>query len=352
MKINKTHYGNLQDGTQVQLFTLTNSNSMTVKIMNYGGTIVSIEVPDRDGKLDDITLGYDSLEEYCSGTYFFGALIGRHANRIENSEFNLNGITYHLAKNDGNNHLHGGNRGFDKVVWDAKILEDTKGQVLELVYRSPDGEENYPGNLDVKVLYTLTENNELKIEYSAISDKDTVVNLTNHAYFNLSGHASGSILDHQLRIDADYFTPSNDECIPTGEIRKVKNTPMDFTSLTAVGARIESDDEQIVYGKGYDHNWVLNVSGKTPEKAAEVFDAKTGRFMEVYTTKPGIQFYTANFVDSAQGKAGAIYNKRSALCLETQYFPNGLKYRHFPSPILKAGDEYRYTTIYKFSCKK
>lgn len=351
MRIKKDHYGNLQDGTQVELFTLTNSNNMTVKIMNYGGTIVSIEIPDRDGKLDDITLGYDTLDEYCNGTCFFGALVGRHANRIEGSEFNLKGITYHLAKNDGNNHLHGGNRGFDKVVWDANILEGAEGQSLELLYRSPDGEENYPGNLDVKVIYTLTEDNELRIEYSAISDKDTVVNLTNHAYFNLSGHASGDISNHQLKIDADYFTPNSNECIPTGEILKVKDTPMAFTTLTPVGAGIDSTYEQVASVEGYDHNWVLNVSGEAPEKAAEVYDAKTGRFMEVYTTKPGVQLYTANSVNDVHGKGGAIYNRRSALCLETQYFPNGLKYRHFPSPILKAGDEYRHTTIYKFSCR-
>ncbi len=351
MKINKKHYGNLQDGAQVELFTLTNSNSMKVKITNYGGAIVSIEVPDRDGKLDDVVLGYDTLDEYCRGTYFFGALIGRHANRIENAQFDLNGTSYNLAKNDGNNHLHGGDRGFDKVVWDANILDGADGQSLELLYRSSDEEENYPGNLDVKVIYTLTEDNELKIKYSAISDKDTVVNLTNHSYFNLSGHASGNILEHQLRINSDYFTTNNSESIPTGEIRKVKNTPMDFTALTPVGARIEDKDEQIVFGKGYDHNWVLNVSGEAPEKAAEVFDAKTGRFMEVYTTKPGVQFYSANFVNGEHGKGGAIYNKRSALCLETQYFPNALSYRHFRSPILKAGDEYRHTTIYKFSCR-
>lgn len=352
MNIQKNNYGNLQDGSPVDIFTLTNSSNMKVKIINYGGAIVSIEVPDKNGKIDDVTLGFDSLEQYYKITYFFGALVGRHANRIENAEFELNGVTYHLAINDGKNHLHGGTKGFDKVVWKADIVDSADGKSLQLLYRSPDGEENYPGNLDVKVLYTLTEKNELKIEYFAVSDKDTVVNLTNHAYFNLSGHASGDILSHKLKINADRFTVINNEGIPTGEIREVKNTPMDFTSLTQVGANIDSPDEQIVCGKGYDHNWVLNVSGKAPEKAAELYDPKTGRQMEVYTTKPGVQLYTANFVNNTPGKGGAVYNRRGALCLETQYFPNAMKLKHFPSPILKAGDEYRHTTIYKFSVRK
>lgn len=352
MNIQKNHYGNLQDGSPVDIFTLTNSNNMTVKIINYGGVIVSIEVPDKNGRMEDVTLGFDSLGQYCKATTFFGALVGRHANRIENSEFELNGVTYHLAINDGKNHLHGGTKGFDKVVWKAEVVDSADGKSLQLLYRSPDGEENYPGNLDVKVLYTLTEKNELKIEYFAVSDKDTVVNLTNHAYFNLSGHASGDILSHELKINADRFTVINNEGIPTGEIREVKNTPMDFTSLTQVGANIDNPDEQIVCGKGYDHNWILNVSGKAPEKAAELYDPKTGRQMEVYTTKPGIQLYTANFVNNALGKGGAVYNKRSGLCLETQYFPNAMKLKHFPSPILKAGEEYKHTTIYKFSVKK
>lgn len=352
VNIQKNHFGNLQDGSRVDIFTLTNSKGIRVKIINYGGAIVSIEIPDKDGKIDDITLGFDSLEDYCNVPYFFGALIGRHANRIENSEFELNGITYHLARNDGNNHLHGGTRGFDKVLWQAEIIDRAGKPSLQLLYKSPDGEENYPGNLDVKVLYTLTDENELMIEYFAVSDKDTVVNLTNHAYFNLSGHASGDILDHMLKINANRFTVINDEGIPTGEIRDVKGTPMDFTVLTHVGERIDSPDEQIVCGKGYDHNWILNVSGKAPEKAAEVFDPKTGRLLEVYTTKPGIQFYSGNFIESTPGKGGAVYNKRSGLCLETQFFPNAMKHKHFPSPILKAGDEYRHTTIYKFSCVK
>lgn len=352
MNIQNSFYGNMPDGSQVDLFTLTNSNGMTVKIINYGGTIVSIEVPDKNGKIDDITLGLNALEEYFKFSSYFGALVGRYANRIEGSEFELNGIVYHLAANDGKNHLHGGNKGFDKVVWQARVIDGEGGQSLQLFYRSPDGEENYPGNLDVKVTYTLTEQNELKIGYYAVSDRDTIVNLTNHAYFNLSGHASGDILNHELKINADRFTVINNEGIPTGEIRDVKDTPMDFSILTPVGARINSPDEQIVWGKGYDHNWILNASGKASEKAAEVFDPKTGRLMEVFTTKPGVQFYSGNFITETPGKIGAVYKKRSGLCLETQYFPNAMKHKHFPSPILKAGEEYKHTTIYKFSCGK
>lgn len=351
MSITKSLFHTMKDGTQIHMYKLANSKKMTVGIINYGGTIVSIEVPDRNGRLQDITLGYDNLDQYLKKSFFFGALVGRHANRIEDSTFELNGKIYHLAKNDGDNHLHGGNKGFDKVVWKAAAIDGMEGPALQLSYRSVDGEENYPGNLDVEVIYTLTGENELKIDYYAVSDKDTVVNLTNHAYFNLSGHASGNIYKHLLKINADRFTVVDNECIPTGEIRDVKNTPMDFTELTPIGAGIDSVDEQIACGKGYDHNWVLNVSGKAPEKAAELYDPETGRLMEVFTTKPGVQFYSGNFLEGAIGKEGAVYGKRSGLCLETQFFPNAMKHKHFPSPILRAGDEYRHTTTYKFSCR-
>lgn len=352
MSISKSFYGNMPDGTAVDIFTMTNSKNMTVKIINYGGVITSIEVPDKNGKTADVALGYDSLDQYVKMNYFFGALIGRHANRIENSSFELNGVTYDLAQNDGKNHLHGGFKGFDKAVWQAEIIGGEGGRSLQLTYRSPDGEENYPGNLDVKVVYTLTEDNELKIDYSAVSDKDTVVNLTNHSYFNLSGHASGNILGHELKINADRFTVLNNEGIPTGEIKDVRKTPLDFSEFTPIGDRIGSQDEQIVCGKGYDHNWVLNVRGKGLEKAADLYDPQTGRLMEVYTTKPGIQFYSGNFIEKHSGKGGATYDKRSGLCLETQYFPNAMKHKHFPSPILKAGMEYKHTTVYKFSVMK
>ncbi len=351
MSVEKSFFGSMQDGTVINLYRLRNKSNMSVGIINYGGIIVDINVPDRNGHIDDVNLGYDNLKQYLERGQYFGALIGRHGNRIENSEFDLNGITYRLAKNDGKNHLHGGNRGFDKVVWQAEIIDNEGVQSLQLSYMSPDGEENYPGNLDVKVLYTLTEDNGLRIDYNAISDKDTVINLTNHAYFNLSGHASGGILDHQIMIDADHFTVINDECIPTGEIREVANTPMDLRMPKAVRDGINSNDEQIAYGNGYDHNFVLKVTGGKPEKAAEVYDPKSGRLMEVFTTKPGLQFYSGNSINHTIGKDGAVYDTRSALCLETQYFPNGTRHKHFPSPFLKAGEEYRHTTIYRFSAR-
>lgn len=349
MGIVKKLYGKTADGTEVYIFTLSNSKGMAAEITNFGGTIVSLLVPDGKGNLEDVTLGYDKLDGYLKKGPYFGAIIGRHANRIEDSKFEIYGVEYHVAANDGKNHLHGGLKGFDKAVWQAEIVKQGGSECLELTYRSVDGEENYPGNLDIKVTYNLTEDNALKIDYFAVSDKDTVVNLTNHAYFNLSGHASGDILKHELMINADKFTPVNSECIPTGEIRDVKGTVMDFTGLTPIEPGLSSDDEQIANGKGYDHNWVLKVSGKAPEKAAEVYDPASGRVMEVYTTKPGIQFYSGNFLDGSEiGKGGAVYGKRSGLCLETQYFPNAMKHKHFPSPILKAGQQYKHTTIYKF----
>ena len=348
MSIEKNYYGSMKDGKQVHIHTLANSSGMKARIIDYGGTVVSLEVPDKNGKIADVVLGYDTLEQYFEGDVFLGALVGRHANRIEDAEFELNGKVYHLAKNDGRNHLHGGVKGFDKVVWQSEIISGPDGQALQLKYRSPDGEENYPGNLDVTVVYTLTEANELKLEYYAVSDKDTVVNLTNHTYFDLSGHEHGSILNHQIKINADKYTVIDGEGIPTGEIRDVKGTPMDFTVLTPVGKGIDSPDEQIVCGRGYDHNWILKGSGNKPELAAELYDPESGRRMEVYTDKPGIQFYSGNFLKGSKGKGGAVYNKRSGLCLETQYFPNAMKHKHFPSPVLKAGDEYRYTTVYKF----
>lgn len=350
MDIKKRVFGKTPEGVPVDIFTLENKNGMAAEILSLGGIIVSLKVPDRKGVPEDITLGFDRLEDYLAPGPFFGALIGRHANRIEKAEFELNGVTYQLAVNDGKNHLHGGFKGFDKKVWNAEILPKGDSQVLQLTYRSADGEENYPGNLDVKVLYSLSEQNELGIEYYAVSDKDTVINLTNHAYFNLKGHASGDVLGHQLYINADRFTPTDAESIPTGEFAEVKGTPMDFTKLTPVGEGIDSRYEQIVFGKGYDHNWVLKTNGKLSEKAAEVYEPYSGRVMEVYTTKPGVQFYSGNYLNCT-GKGNATYTKRSGLCLETQYFPNAMKHKHFPSPILKAGEEYKHTTIYKFACR-
>lgn len=352
MSITKKYFGKTNDGTEVHIYTLINSNGMSAEITNYGGIVVSLKVPDKNGNFVDVVLGHDKLEEYFANKPYFGAIIGRFANRIENGSFELNGTEYKVAKNDGENHLHGGIVGFDKVVWNSEIVEEEGREVLNLSYSSKDGEEGYPGNLRVKVTYTLTEDNSLKIDYSAVTDKDTIVNLTNHSYFNLSGQGSGDILGHEVKINADKFTVNDQYSIPTGEIRDVKGTPMDLTEFTLVGKGIDSDFEQIVFGKGYDHNWILNKDGDGCVKAAEVYDRTSGRLMEVYTTKPGIQFYTGNFIEASEtGKNGAAYDKRSGLCLETQYFPNSIKHKHYPSPILRAGEKYRHSTIYKFLTK-
>lgn len=353
MGITKKFFGNTFDGKAADIFTLCNSKGITAEITNYGGILVSLKVPDKNGSLNDVVLGFDELKGYLSkDNPYFGAIIGRHANRIGNASFEINGVEYKVTKNEGENQLHGGLKGFDKVVWNAQIVSKDNNECLELTYVSKDGEEGYPGNLKVKVTYILTEDNALNIDYSAVCDKDTVVNLTNHSYFNLSGHFSENILKHKVMINAEKFTAADEQSLPTGEIRDVKGTPMDFTTLTPVGENINSDYDQITFGKGYDHNWILNSHGNLSEKAAEVYDEKSGRVLNVYTTKPGIQFYTANYLDgSLVGKGGTSYGKRSALCLETQYFPNSLKYKHFPSPILKSGQEYSHTTTYKFSVR-
>jgi aldose 1-epimerase len=349
LSIKRNYFGTLPDGTEVDIFTLKNSKKMSVEIINFGGIIVSIQVPDKSGKLDDVALGYRQLDKYINNDGYIGALIGRHANRIEDACFELNGKIYELVKNNGRNHLHGGTIGLHNVVWNARVINDDGFETLELMHTSPDGEENYPGKLDVKVEYSLTEENELKINYFAVSDKDTVVNLTNHAYFNLSGHASGDVLKHQMYINADKFTPVNNECLPTGELRSVKGTVMDFTQQKDIASGLNSGDEQIACGKGYDHNWVLNTKGNINEIAAELFDPESGRVMQVFTTKPGIQFYSGNFLsDKLVGKDNTVYKSRAGLCLETQYFPNAMKHKHFPSPVLKAKDQYHYETIYKF----
>lgn len=353
MSITKRFFGKTADGTSVDVFTLKNSKGMSAEITNFGGIIVSLFIPDKEGKIDDVVLGYDNLESYEKKGPFFGAIIGRYANRIGGSRFELNGVEYKLSKNEGENQLHGGIKGFDKKVWNAKITNKDGAEALELSLRSADGEEGYPGNLDVKAIYTLTEDNELVIDYHAVSDKDTVVNLTNHSYFNLSGHASGNILHNKLMIKADKFTPTDKYSIPTGEIAEVKGTPMDFTSMKPVGQDIDADFEQIKFTKGYDHNFALNTNGNLKEKACEVVDEKSGRIMEVYTTKPGVQLYTANFLTGEDiGKGGVPYYKNAALCLETQYYPDSVNQKHFPSPVLRAGEEYKHTTIYKFSVLK
>jgi aldose 1-epimerase len=348
-KMQKQSFGKTEDGQQTDLYILTNKNGVEAAITNYGGTVVSLKVPDRNGKFDDVVLGYDNLDGYAGGKAYIGATVGRYANRIAHATFTLDGTTYTLAKNDGDNHLHGG---FSKRVWAAKDVSSSAGQALELTYLSKDGEEGFPGNLAVKVVYTLTDQNELKIDYSATTDKDTVLNLTNHAYFNLAGQGNGDILQQQIMIKADRFTPIDATSIPVGELRSVKGTPFDFASLTAIGARIDQDDQQLKLGKGYDHNWVLN--NKTPGSlflAAEAYDPHSGRVVEVLTTEPGIQLYTGNFLDGIHGRDGKVYNRRYAFCLETQHFPDSPNQPNFPSTELKPGQHFQSTTIYKFSIK-
>lgn len=349
MGIKKRFLKNIENGLEVHVYTLSNSRGMEADILTLGGIVYALRVPDRNGKIQDIVLGYNEIEDYLKprGAYY-GAVVGRHANRIENASFQINGVEYRVTKNEGENQLHGGLKGFDKVVWQADVLEG-ENEKLQLSYTSKDGEEGYPGNLQVKVTYSITEDNELKIEYYAVSDKDTVVNLTNHSYFNLSGQPTKDILKHKVMINADKFTVNDSKALPTGEILEVKGTPMDFTSLTQVGKNIDSDYEQIVFGAGYDHNYVLNPKGDLSKLAAEIVDEESGRVIEVYTTKPGVQLYTGNFLHDTEllGKNGIKYIRRCGLCLETQYFPNSLMHKNFPSPILRAGEEYKHVTIYK-----
>jgi len=349
MSIFKENFGKTKDGKNVDIFTLTNANNAKVKIMTYGATIVSVVVPDKNGHLDDVVHGYDTLESYEKGDKFFGAAIGRCGNRIAFGKFTINGKEYSVAQNDGKNHLHGGLKGFDKVVWTAKIVDNEKN-ALAFSYLSKDGEEGYPGNLNVTITYTFTDDNALKINYKAVSDKDTVVNLTNHSYFNLTGNQASTALDHKLMINSDEFTEADEFSIPTGKFVKVSGTPMDFRKLKTVGAEINEDYYELKFGGGYDHNWMLNTKGNINEIAAKLVDESTGRVMEVHTTNPAVQFYSANFLDGSDiGKGGAAYQKRTAICLETQYVPNAINDSHFESPLLKAGEEYNHTTIYKFS---
>ncbi len=345
MSIKKQAYGKTKDGKNVDLYILTNTNGLKAEIMTYGGIVISLQVPDRDGNFADIVLGCDSLDEYLKGTPYFGALVGRYGNRIAKGKFTLDGVEYTLATNNGPNHLHGGIKGFDKVVWNAEPMQTDQGPALKLTYRSRDGEEGYPGNLSCIVSYTLTNNNELKINYEAETDKATVINLTHHSYFNLGGHNSGDILGHELMLNADHFTPVDKDLIPTGEIKSVKGTPMDFTRPMTIGSRIEQ-----VAG-GYDHNYVLNSSDGSLALAASVYEPKTGRVMEIFTTEPGIQFYTGNFLDGSNKGKGAVYNKHNGFCLETQHFPDSPNNPNFPSVVLKPGEKYTQLTVHRFSAR-
>jgi aldose 1-epimerase len=352
MSIQKDAFGVMPDGQKVKLYTLTNDNGMEVRIINYGAIVTVLKVPDRDGHIDDVALGYETLDEYLKDTPYFGAIVGRYGNRIDKGKFTIDGTEYTLAANDGENHLHGGNKGFDKVVWDAKKVKRSDAVGVKLSYLSKDMEEGYPGNLDCTVTYYLTEDNELEIDYTATTDKATPVNLTFHGYFNLAGQGNGDILDHKLMLNADYFTPVDEGLIPTGQLRPVKGTPMDFTTPTAIGKRINRETKQLKYGKGYDHNWVLNDWDQTLKLAASVYEPTCGRFMEVFTTEPGIQFYCGNFLDGSNvGKGGKVYEHRYGFCLETQHFPDSPNKPEFPSAILRPGDTYTQKTVYKFSTK-
>lgn len=352
LTIDKQPFGELADGRQADLYTLQNANGLRADITNYGGIVVRLLVPDDEGELEDIVLGYDNLDDYIKNSPYFGALIGRYGNRIGQGTFTLDGATYTLATNNDANHLHGGIKGFDKVLWKAEPCQTDDAVGLKLSYYSADGEEGYPGNLEVTITYALTNANELKITYHAVTDKATPVNLTHHSYFNLDGAGEGDILGHELMIDADQFTPVDAGLIPTGELRDVEGTPMDFRTPTAIGARINHDDQQLQYGKGYDHNWVLNRAGDGLELAAKVYEPDSGRVMEVWTTEPGLQFYSGNFLDGSNvGKEGKVYQHRYGFCLETQHFPDSPNKPAFPSTILRPGQTYETETVYKFTTK-
>ena len=341
-------FGKTADGTPVEIYTLRNISGMEARIMTYGGAGVSLKVPDKNGKLGDVVLGYDSLGGYLTNSPFFGALIGRYGNRIANGKFTLDGQAYTLATNNPPNHLHGGVKGFDKVVWKAKPVGTFYGDGLELEYVSKDGEEGYPGNLTVKAIYVVTEKNELIVQFTATTDKDTVCNLTHHSYFNLAG--KGDILNHVVQIYADKMTPVNSSLIPTGELKPVNGTPFDFRKPTAIGARINDDDEQLKFANGYDHNWVFQKRLGEFQRAADVYEPTTGRKMEVWTSAPGMQFYSGNFLDGTiKGKGGQVYKFRDGFCMEPQAFPDSPNHPDFPSTELKPGEIYRNTIIYWFS---
>jgi aldose 1-epimerase len=349
-QIKRQPFGKTPDGTPVYLFTLQNANGVEVSICNYGGIVVSFKTPDRNGKFGDIVLGFDNLDDYINRSPFFGCIVGRYGNRIARGKFTLNGKEYHLAINNGPNALHGGIKGFDKVVWDATVKASTAGPAIELRYVSKDGEEGFPGDLSVSAVYTLTADNGLRLDYTATTDKDTVVNLTQHSYFNLAGQ--GDVLNCDVMIAADKFTPVDSTLIPTGELSPVEGTPFDFRKPTRIGARIDEDNEQLKFGGGYDHNFVFNKPLGKLELAARAHDPATGRVLEVLTSEPGMQFYTANNLSAIKGKGGHAYRRRGAFCMEPQHFPDSPNQPNFPSAVLKAGDVYKSTIIYRAAVGK
>jgi aldose 1-epimerase len=344
-------FGRAPDGAPVEIFTLTNAHGVQVRAMTFGAIITSIRVPDRNGRFADVVLGFDTLEPYTKEHPYFGAVVGRYGNRIAGARFSLGGRTFKLAANNGPNHLHGGVKGFDKFVWRAEPI--ARGIGVSFWRTSPDGEEGYPGALDVRVTYTLTDANALEIEYQATADADTPVNLTQHTYFNLAGHDGGSILGHELTLNADRYTPVDATLIPTGELVPVAGTPFDFTKPSSIGARIDQPNEQLTRGRGYDHNFVLNRKGAGVQPAARVVDPKSGRTLEVSTTEPGVQLYTGNFLDgTVKGKGGAAYPQRGGLCLETQHFPDSPNQPSFPSTIVRPGQQLRSQTVFTFGIAK
>ncbi|HKP82317.1 MAG TPA: aldose epimerase family protein [Pyrinomonadaceae bacterium] len=348
--VTKASFGKTADGENVDLYTLRNTKGVEAKITNLGGILVSLKVPDKNGKFDDVVLGFNDLDSYLKPHPYFGALIGRYGNRIAKGRFTLDGVEYKLAVNNGENTLHGGIKGFDKVIWTGRESKTTAGPAVTLTYLSKDGEEGYPGNLNVTVVYTLTNNNELKIDYSATTDKDTVINLTHHSYFNLAGEGNGDILNHRVMINGTRFLPTDAGSIPTGELRNVSGTPFDFRKMFAIGARINQDEEQLKLGNGYDHTWIINGRPGTLRLAAQAFEPTSGRRMQVWTTEPGMQFYTGNFLDGTlTGKSGKIYQRRYGFCFETQHYPDSPNHPAFPTTTLKKGATYRSTTIYRFS---
>jgi aldose 1-epimerase len=352
VSLEKNEFGATPDGGKVDRYTLKNSSGMTVDIITYGGIITSIKVPNKEGVSEDVVLGFDNLDQYMESSPYFGAIIGRYGNRIAKGKFSLDGTNYSLAINNGENHLHGGIKGFDKVVWKASEETGENFAALKLVYVSKDMEEGYPGSLNTTVTYTLKEDNSLDMAYEATTDKKTIVNLTNHSYFNLSGDFSKTVLDQVLSLNADKYLPVDNTLIPTGEIADVENTPFDFRKPTSIGSRIEADDNQLKKGGGYDHCWILNGQDKGHRLVGTAYDPASGRVLEVFTSEPGVQFYSGNFLDGTlPAKHGGTYKKRSGFCLETQHYPNSPNQFDFPSVILNPGETYSSKTTFKFSTK-
>ena len=351
LDVRREVFGTIPNGPVVHRYTLTNGHGMEVKLITYGGAIQSLKVPDRRGRMANVTLGFSTLEGYLqTGNPYFGCITGRYANRIANGRFTLDGVTYQLARNNGPNHLHGGIVGFDKIVWDAEVVRTDDSVGVRFHYLSPDGDEEYPGALDTTVTYTLNNRNALRMRYQATTDAATIVNLTNHAYWNLAGEGSGDINDHELLLKASHYTPVDPTLIPTGAIDPVAGTPLDFTDSTRIGARIRNSHPQLLIGRGYDHNWVLDRHGSGLELAARLTDPRSGRVLEVLTDQPGIQFYSGNFLDGTLvGTSGRMYRQGDGLALETQHFPDSPNHDNFPSTVLRPGEEYDTTTIYRFS---